>query len=124
MRDGQWGQASIPVSDIRGTAIDLRMLSYSFVILEESGASANFSVDDIYWDAPITVLAGDFDGDGDVDGEDFLEWQRDPSVGSLADWQTNYGAAPLSANAAAVPEPSALVLAGLMIPLLIRRCRI
>ena len=51
-RDGQWGQASIPVDDIRGTAIDLRMLSYSFVILEEHGAAIEFALDDIYWDAP------------------------------------------------------------------------
>ena len=36
MRDGEWGQAAIPVSVIRGTAMDLRMLSYAFVILEES----------------------------------------------------------------------------------------
>jgi hypothetical protein len=34
---------------------------------------------------------GDFDQDGDVDGRDFLLWQRNPSVGSLADWQNNYG---------------------------------
>lgn len=50
-RDGEWGQASIPVADIRGTAIDLRMLSYSFVILEENGAACEFALDDIYWDA-------------------------------------------------------------------------
>jgi hypothetical protein len=35
-------------------------------------------------------LPGDFDSDGDVDGRDFLTWQRDPSVGSLVDWQTGY----------------------------------
>ncbi len=29
-------------------------------------------------------LPGDFDLDGKVDGNDFLFWQRDPSVGSLA----------------------------------------
>jgi len=48
---------------------------------------------------------GDFDGDGDVDGHDFLYLQRNPSVGTLADWQTNYGT-PLVVTAAAVPEPS------------------
>ena len=50
VRDGEWGQASIPVSDIRGTAMDLRMLSYAFVILEENGAACEFALDDIYWD--------------------------------------------------------------------------
>ena len=36
-RNGDWGQASIPISDIRGELIDLRMLSYEFVILEVNG---------------------------------------------------------------------------------------
>lgn len=50
VRDGEWGQASIPVADIRGLLMDLRMLSYPFAILEESGASCEFAVDDIYYD--------------------------------------------------------------------------
>jgi hypothetical protein len=36
-------------------------------------------------------LAGDFNSDGTVDGRDFLVWQRNTSVGSLADWKANYG---------------------------------
>ena len=110
VRDGQWGQASIPVSDIRGTAIDLRMLSYSFVILEENGANVEFALDDIYWDAPVTTAPGDFNGDGQVDGLDFLEWQRNPSVGDLADWENNYGAS-LGENASTVPESGTMALA-------------
>jgi hypothetical protein len=51
---------------------------------------------------------GDFDGDGDVDGRDFLAWQRNPSVGNLSDWQTNYGMGSLAA--VSVPEPSCLIL--------------
>jgi hypothetical protein len=35
--------------------------------------------------------SGDFDGDGDVDGRDFLLWQRNQSLGSLTDWQEQYG---------------------------------
>jgi hypothetical protein len=54
--------------------------------------------------------AGDFDLDGDVDGRDFLAWQRNPAVGDLADWQANYGVGVLSASTA-VPEPGAFVLA-------------
>lgn len=53
--------------------------------------------------------AGDFDLDGDVDGNDFLTWQRDPNVGSLDDWQTNFGL-PILAAATAVPEPVPLVM--------------
>ena len=51
VRDGAWGQVSLPVSELRGLAIDLRMLSYEFVILEEHGASCEFALDDIYWQA-------------------------------------------------------------------------
>ena len=61
VRDGDWGQASIPVSDIRGTAIDLRMLSYAFVILEEQGTACEFALDDIYWDGG--VVSGVEDGE-------------------------------------------------------------
>ncbi|MBN2830202.1 MAG: T9SS type A sorting domain-containing protein [Candidatus Cloacimonetes bacterium] len=50
VRNGQWGQASIPVDDLRGDFIDLRMLSYEFVILEVSGAQCEFGIDNIYWD--------------------------------------------------------------------------
>jgi hypothetical protein len=50
VRNGDWGQAAIPVSDLRGTAIDLRMLSYEFVILEENGTACEFALDDIYWE--------------------------------------------------------------------------
>ena len=35
---------------------------------------------------------GDFDLDGDVDGQDFLLWQRDPIIGQLDDWKANFGA--------------------------------
>jgi hypothetical protein len=55
-------------------------------------------------------VEGDFNFDGIVDGRDFLAWQRDPSVGDLADWQANYGAGALSTTTA-VPEPSSVVIA-------------
>jgi hypothetical protein len=57
---------------------------------------------------------GDFDMDGDADGNDFLVWQR--GLGStfdasdLVDWRNNFGATATGA-AAAVPEPTALWLA-------------
>jgi hypothetical protein len=58
-----------------------------------------------------SVLAGDFDNDGYVDGRDFLVWQRNPSVGELADWQANYGLGVLTAASVAVPEPGSWLLA-------------
>ncbi len=64
VRNGEWGQAAIPVSDLRGLYIDLRMLSYEFVILEENGVQCQLALDDIYWDGgtvdiddPISVPA-------------------------------------------------------------------
>lgn len=65
-------------------------------------------------------VAGDFDGDDDVDGEDFLVWQRgfggDYDAGDLADWQANFGSGGGAASAvASVPEPAAATLALLTI---------
>jgi hypothetical protein len=56
---------------------------------------------------------GDFDNDGDVDGRDFLVWQRGDSpsplsAGDLAEWQNAYGMGGLSA--VSVPEPTSIVL--------------
>ncbi len=56
--------------------------------------------------------SGDFDTDGDVDGADFLAWQRDTTIGNLADWQENFGATAAAATeeVTSVPEPSSLCL--------------
>jgi hypothetical protein len=58
----------------------------------------------------LQSLSGDFNLDGDVDGRDFLVWQRGGSfnplsAADLAAWQGNYGPAPFTARIAAVPEP-------------------
>ena len=60
-------------------------------------------------------LDGDFDGDGDVDGADFLAWQRGESpngatTGDLALWQSGYGTSSSLAAAETVPEPTAVLL--------------
>ncbi len=64
---------------------------------------------------------GDFDDDGDVDGRDFLIWQRGGSpnplsAGDLSAWQSNYGTGGLaSVVAASVPEPSSTMLAAMAV---------
>ncbi len=64
-------------------------------------------------------LDGDFNLDGDVNGADFLTWQRNPNVGNLSDWQGNYGASlQLTAASTAVPEPSTLLLLAAGLPFL------
>jgi autotransporter-associated beta strand protein len=60
-------------------------------------------------------LPGDFDNDGDVDGRDFLAWQRGESptpfsATDLTAWQTAYNGGALVAATAAVPEPTSLVI--------------
>jgi hypothetical protein len=70
----------------------------------------------VSWNVTLSspIVTGDFDNDGDVDGRDFLAWQRGESpngVGSISDltaWQANYGSPALSAaTARMVPEPMA-----------------
>ena len=65
----------------------------------------------------LNVTSADFDLDGDVDGRDFLAWQRGESptplsAGDLALWQEEYGNPQLNA-AAMVPEPGSLLLVSL-----------
>ena len=59
---------------------------------------------------------GDFDDDGDVDGGDFLAWQRGESPNPLTsddfiEWQNNFGAPGTLAAVATVPEATSLLLA-------------
>ena len=67
-------------------------------------------------------MAGDFNLDGRVDSFDFLAWQRDTTLGNLADWEANYGS-PLSANATTVPEPGGCALAVVLLLLSLRHRR-
>lgn len=64
------------------------------------------------------ALPGDFDNDLDVDGADFLKWQRNfgtpgYDAASLATWKANFGATAAVSAAAAIPEPSTAVLGAL-----------
>lgn len=78
--------------------------------------------------APLSQSA-DFDGDGDVDGTDFLSWQRGSGKSGgpghaagdanydgvinaydLALWEAQYGSGSLMTNVANVPEPATYLL--------------
>jgi hypothetical protein len=71
--------------------------------------------------ASFTLVApepesADFDDDGDVDGQDFLVWQRGGSPNALSSedlalWQTEYGTDPPLVGVVAVPEPAVCGLA-------------
>ena len=70
------------------------------------------------WDASeltttgeLSVTDGDFDGDGDADGADFLRWQRGAADASgLTVWTSVFGAAARPASDS-IAEPAALGLA-------------
>lgn len=132
----------------------------SFEILTANSVSGMFAdVDDTFVDfdfeaiyEPTRVLltvtgrappvTGDFDGDGDVDGADFLAWQQnygkspnaDPEDGDangdgdvddldFADWKLGFGSSTANPAVGAVPEPAtaALALMALVLPLARRR---
>jgi hypothetical protein len=74
---------------------------------------SGFSFDII---VPFVPSGADFNGDGTVNGRDFLLWQRggspDPlSSEDLALWQQQYGTSPLTATHA-VPEPATITILG------------
>jgi hypothetical protein len=89
----------------------------------------NISVDKlrVISEQATAVETGDFDDDGDVDGRDFLIWQRGFGSGTtlaegdgngdgavdeadLAIWQDQYGMAGPLTSLASIPEPSSFAL--------------
>jgi hypothetical protein len=99
---------------------------YTFLI-QQLGGSINYQFD---FHVKSATHDGDFDGDGDVDGADFVAWQTtfprpptiDPEQGGDGDgdtdvdgadfvvWQTNFPYVP-GPGSSPVPEPSAAVIA-------------
>lgn len=66
----------------------------------------------------LSATAGDFDNDDDMDGQDFLVWQRAESPhplssSDLAAWRARFGSTSIVATATAVPEPGFIMLAPL-----------
>ncbi len=86
---------SISTATLSGTGDELTKITVSF---ELTAPFAALSPDDI--DSQLAISAqivanlasepGDFDRNGEVDGRDFLLWQRNPAIGNLVDWQANY----------------------------------
>lgn len=70
----------------------------------------------------VTLIEpGDFDLDGDVDGNDYLQWVRGESPNplssnDLSDWQTNYSfGTTVIAGLTTVPEPASISLFSLVL---------
>ena len=54
---------------------------------------------------------GDFDGDGDVDVADLMQWQRNGgSSADLTAWQDSFTGGPLAGGITSVPEPASAAL--------------
>lgn len=87
---------------------------YKIMVTNSGGGPEDAQDYGLAWWAGEATTPGDFDGDGDVDGRDFIVWQRNPSVGNLGDWQANYGTSGLTAASSAVPEPSSMVMLSLL----------
>lgn len=78
-----------------------------------------------WWGGDSLSILGDFDSDGDVDGDDLSQWEGDYGLNGDSDadgdgdsdgtdflaWQRNFGTGvPLVASSQAVPEPSTCFL--------------
>ena len=118
-----WQEVSETYSRIEGFAkayaVDPAMVDLSG-LPDGFGIQFRFQSDDIaaVMDSILiesaTVLPGDFDNDGDVDGADFLVLQRGMGdlydASHLAEWQLNYSAAGTLEASIAVPEPSSIAI--------------
>jgi hypothetical protein len=117
--------------------------------VSSAGAGLNAFDNILLQMVPANVPAvdnADFDGDGDVDGADFLTWQRglgepgdradgnanptvdgDVDADDLAVWKAQFGtgSTPATPAASAIPEPAALALAcfGVIAGMAVRRRR-
>ena len=127
--------------------IDVNFLFYA----QHSGDSRpdrqGFDIDNILIESGFVTEppAPDFDEDGNVDGNDFLSWQRgfgtvgnavhadgdanidgDVNSADLTIWQNQFGngsvAVAVSSTAAAVPEPSSIGLLGIALGAVALRC--
>lgn len=96
-----------------GDPIDLIPVGFQITVNKSTQAPWVGYIDNVRFSSEPGA-PGDFDADGDVDGRDFLVWQRgetspplDPAA--LVAWQDNYGTGGLSALAS-VPEPATALL--------------
>jgi hypothetical protein len=93
--------------------------------------------------SPAPTNNSDFDNDGDVDGADFVVWQKGQGLtgqtskangdangdglvngGDLGVWKAHFGGTPSSAAVSAVPEPAAfsLLVLGVVAAFGAKRC--
>jgi hypothetical protein len=115
---------------------------YFIRVLGRQDANQFYQLDLSFSELPVIDENADFDGDADVDGEDFLVWQRGVGTGStlsqgdanedlqvdgldLQIWKDRFGEPVLpDSNASAVPEPNPLLLASALFGLVASELRL
>ncbi|MEO2045875.1 MAG: hypothetical protein ABGX16_04810 [Pirellulales bacterium] len=121
----EWRPASNlgPTVNTANAEIPSQLWGPGNLLLFESWGLPGFGVADMFYVSVVPDLPGDFNLNGIVDGTDFLKWQRNPSIGLLTDWETNYGTVATLSVSTTVPEPSgaALALAALCLAMSRRR---
>ena len=94
-------------------------IPFNAIYINSNAGNGNNSLDELRlgttW-ADVAPIAGDddpgdFDGDGDVDGADFLAWQTGAATpADLTLWENNFGTSAAGASTGAVPEPTSICL--------------
>lgn len=118
------GQLGLFVSSLHQPLGHTGEIAYPDFYLDNNPKGPNLNGNAPKIELAVTILddnvAGDFTGDGLVDGSDFLQWQRElggaTTAVDLEAWRSNYGAGAgvtPATNVAAVPEPASLALTGL-----------
>lgn len=119
--------------DVSGELVDLNDLQFEFLL------ASGETMEGVIEFASVGT-SGDFDSDGDVDGADFLVWQRTlgsnvsplgsgadgnangvVDAGDLAVWKNGFGASSSSPVSAAVPEPATMTLSVILLASVVAR---
>lgn len=114
------GKILIESSITQNTSYRLRIRASDGDSILDSMSDALLGVDDIAVTNGIIIsdqTSGDFDFDSDIDGYDFLKWQRGevsnpPNATDLAAWHLNYAKTPGSSisSTTGIPEPPTFIL--------------
>lgn len=139
---GRASQAGIGLAESIADQLFPTAGDYLIRVLGRQDANQFYQLDLSFSELPITEENADFDGDADVDGEDFLTWQRGAGIGStlsqgdangdsqvdeidLAIWKDQFGASvpPSGSNSSTAPEPNSLLLTSVLFGIVVSQRR-
>ena len=109
-------ELEIPATDSKDQAVHfIAALTYLDNKTDAPDRPGTLFFDDFSLEVFPAAIPGDFDGDGDVDGEDFLRWQKGQSPRPLSnedlqEWKNNQGSVPPALESDPIPEPTAICL--------------